>query len=366
MLGVSRKISTFCHMKVSFSVQEIIAIVQASETRGCTDSRITSVASLEQALPGDLSFLGSAKYKALVPSCQASVLLLPIAYEGEPQAGQVFVLVKNPSLALAQVCARIEQSLWPKPKPGIHASAVVAESAQVDPSATVGPLCVVEEDAVIGPGVHLQARVSLGRAAIVGADSWLMSGVSVSAECVLGERVRLHPGVVVGGDGFGYEFMNGRHEKVPQVGTVIIENDVEIGANSTIDRARFSKTLIGEGTKIDNLVQIGHNVIIGKHCILCAQVGISGSSTIEDYVVIAGQAGLAGHITIGRGSKIGGQSGIHTNLAPGSYVTGTPFLPFQKDRRINILRERLPELFKRVEALESAAVPSAEGQTGTE
>ncbi len=352
-LGVGAEARTLVKMKVSFSVQDIVQIVQASAVRGSCSRPIVSIASLEAAVPGDLSFLGNAKYKAQVATSKASLILLPADFEGEPQADQVFVLVKNPSGALALLCSRIEQTLWPKPAPGIHPSAVIGEGARIDISATVGPLCVIEAGAVIGPRSHLQSRVHVGRAAVIGADCWLMPGVTVSSECELRDRVRLQPGVVIGSDGFGYEFVNGRHEKVPQVGVVIIENDVEIGANSTVDRARFSRTVIGEGTKIDNLVQIGHNVIIGKHCILCSQVGISGSTTIEDYVVLAGQVGLGGHITIGRGSKVGGQSGIASSLPAGSYVTGTPPMPFQKDRRVNVLRERLPELFKRVDALES-------------
>jgi UDP-3-O-[3-hydroxymyristoyl] glucosamine N-acyltransferase len=164
--------------------------------------------------------------------------------------------------------------------------------------------------------------------------------------------VRLHPGVVVGSDGFGYEFAGGRHEKVPQIGTVLVENDVEIGANSTIDRARFSRTVIGEGSKIDNLVQIGHNVIIGKHCLICAQVGISGSTTLQDYVVLGGQVGVAGHITVGKGVKAGGQAGIHASVKPGSFINGTPAIPYMIERRLVVLHQRLPEIFKRVDALE--------------
>ena len=180
-----------------------------------------------------------------------------------------------------------------------------------------------------------------------------MPKVAVTAECVIGNRVRIQPGVVVGSDGFGYEFVAGRHEKVPQVGNVVIDDDVEIGANTTIDRARFSSTRVGEGTKIDNLVQIAHNVVIGKHCIICALVGISGSTTIEDYVVIGGQAGLAGHITVGRGSKIDGQSGVNSDLEAQSFVKGSPCLPYNLEQRINVLRRKLPELFKRVDALEA-------------
>jgi len=179
-----------------------------------------------------------------------------------------------------------------------------------------------------------------------------MSGATVTAECILHNRVRLHPGVVVGCDGFGYEFTAGRHEKIPQVGRVVVHNDVEIGANATLDRARFSETIIGEGTKLDNLVHIGHNVIIGKHCLICAQVGFAGSTTVEDYVIIGGQAGIAGHLTIGRGCKIDGQTGVNSTLEPGSSVKGSPCLPYSTEQRVNVLRKRLPELFKRVDALE--------------
>jgi UDP-3-O-[3-hydroxymyristoyl] glucosamine N-acyltransferase len=210
----------------------------------------------------------------------------------------------------------------------------------------------VEDGAVVGERTHLQAQVFNGRAASIGDDCWLMPGVMVATECRLGRRVRLHAGVVIGSDGFGYEFVAGRHEKVPQVGQVVIEDDVEIGANTTIDRARFSRTLIGEGTKIDNLVQIAHNVVIGKHCLICAQAGVSGSTVVGDYVVLGGQAGLAGHITVGRGSKIDGQTGVNSDLEPGSSAKGTPCLPYQLEQRINVLRPRLPELFRRVDALE--------------
>lgn len=263
----------------------------------------------------------------------------------------IFFLVENPSVALARVCARIEQVLWPKPRPGVHATAAVDPAARIAATATVGPLCVVEAGATVGERVHLQAQVFVGRGASIGEDCWLMPGVVVAAECALGRRVRLQPGVVIGSDGFGYEFVGGRHGKVPQVGTVVVGDDVEIGANSTLDRARFSRTVVGEGTKIDNLVQIAHNVVIGRHCLLCSQVGISGSTTLQDYVVLGGQAGVGGHITLGKGMKSGGQAGITSDVAPGSFVNGTPAIPCLLERRIAILHQRLPDLFRRLDAL---------------
>ncbi|MFT3782775.1 MAG: UDP-3-O-(3-hydroxymyristoyl)glucosamine N-acyltransferase [Nibricoccus sp.] len=339
-------------MDFSLKADEIAAIVQSSGSRGSTSGSVHSIASLQNAKAGDLSFLGNPKYKPEVGATQASIVLLPADFEGEPKPNQLFLFVPNPSVGLARLCARLEQFLWPKPTPGIHPSAIIAPDAKVASSATVGPLCVIEAGAIVGEGTHLQAQVFIGRNARIGANCWLKAGVKIATECVLGERVHLHPGVVVGADGFGYEFVAGRHEKVPQVGRVVIHNDVEIGANSTLDRARFSETVVGEGTKIDNLVQIGHNVIVGKHCLICAQAGISGSATVQDYVVIGGQAGLAGHLTVGRGCKIDGQTGVNSDLDPGQTVKGTPCLPYSLEQRINVLRKRLPELFKRVDAIE--------------
>lgn len=340
-------------MQLAFSAADIAAIVQPLSVKGSTGATVRGIASLGSAQTGDLSFLGNPKYKTEVAATAASVVLLPPDYTGEPAEGQQFLFVAKPSVALAQVCARIEQLLWPKPAPGIHPTAVIAAGAQVAASATVGPLCVIEEGAVIGERTYLQAQVFIGRNAVIGADCWFMARVTIATECVVKDRVRIQAGAVIGADGFGYEFVQGRHEKVPQVGNVVLENDVEIGANSTLDRARFSRTVVGEGTKIDNLVQLGHNVVIGKHCLICAQTGISGSTTLEDYVVLGGQAGIAGHLTIGKGSKADGQTGVNSDLPPGSFVKGSPCLPYNQEQRFNVLKKKLPELFKRVDALES-------------
>lgn len=340
-------------MQVSFTPEEIIQLTQPQRTSGSTGETIRGIAALRAATPGDLSFLGSTKYKLEVAETQASAVLLPLDYEGEPRPNQLYLFVEKPSVTLSRLCAHIERMLWPKPAVGIHPSAAVSPEAQIASTATVGPLCVVEAGAVIGEGTHLQAQVFVGRNVRMGRECWVAPGVVIQPECTLGDHVRLQPGVVIGADGFGYEFVAGRHEKVPQVGSVVIEDEVEIGANTTIDRARFSRTVIGTGTKIDNLVQIGHNVLVGKHCLLCAQVGISGSTTIEDFVVLAGQAGVGGHITIGRGVKAGGQAGISTSVAAGSFVNGTPAIPYILERRIAVLQQRLPDLFKRVDLIEA-------------
>ncbi len=340
-------------MQVTFSTADLVGITQPISTRGSTNEVVRGLASLAAAGPGDLTFLGNTKYKSEVPATRASVVLLPVDYSGEPSPGQLFLLVENPSVALARVCARIERLLWPEPIPGVHPSAAVASGAVIAPTATIGPLCVVEAGAHIGERVHLQAQVFIGRNAWIGDDSWLMPGVVVASECVIGRRVRVQPGVVIGSDGFGYEFSRGRHEKVPQVGHVAVGDDVEIGANSTLDRARFSRTEVGEGTKIDNLVQVAHNVTIGKHCLICAQVGISGSTKLDDYVVLGGQAGLAGHLAIGKGAKVGGGAAVTGDVPAGIFVNGSPAIPLQLERRLVVLQRRLPDLFKRVDAIET-------------
>lgn len=339
-------------MDVAFSVAELAAIAAPKLTKGLTGRTIQGIAALAEAIPGDLSFLSNARYRPDVAQTRASLVLLPLDYQGEPAADQVFFLTENPSVALARICSRLEQQLWPRPSSGVHPTAIVAASAKIAGTATVGPFCLVEEGAVLGDRVHLQAQVHIGRNVVVGSDSWIMPGVVVMAECDIGQRVRLHPGVVIGSDGFGYEFVKGRHEKIPQVGRVSLGDDVEIGANTTIDRARFGRTSVGEGTKIDNLVQVAHNVRIGRHCILCAQTGISGSTSLGDYVVLGGKAGLAGHISIGAGAKVGGGAGVTSDVAPGGFVNGNPAIPYMLERRVAVLKQRLPDLFRRVAALE--------------
>jgi len=340
-------------MQLQFTPAEIEAIVQPRETRGVTTQAIRGLAALGTAGAGELSFLANGKYRSEVAGTKASVVLLPPDFAGEPQPDQLFLIVENPSLALSTLCARIEQKLWPRPAPGVHPSAIVSPTARVADSATVGPLCIVEDGVVIGARCHLQAQVFVGRDVQIGEDCWLMPGTIVANGSVLGDRVRLQPGVVIGSDGFGYEFVRGRHEKIPQVGSVLVGHDVEIGANTTIDRARFSQTRIGDGTKIDNLVQIAHNVIVGRHCLICSQVGISGSTTLEDFVVLGGQVGTVGHITIGKGVKAGGKTGINTDVPAGAFINGNPHLPYMLERRLIVLQRKLPELFQRVDALEA-------------
>lgn len=339
-------------MRIAYKVDDLVRLVGEGRVEGQSAQLVVSIAALKQAQPGDIAFLSNLKYKADVVASRASVILVPEDFDGHPAAGQAFIRLAKPSLALARICREIERQLWPKPSPGIHPSAVLQPGAEVDAGAHIGPLCVIEAGAQIGAGTVLQSQVYVGRDARIGPDCWLMPKVVILEYCQLGRRVRLHAGVVVGSDGFGYDTNKGIHEKVPQIGRIVIEDDVEIGANTTIDRARFNETRIGEGSKIDNLVQIAHNVIIGKHCLVAAQVGISGSTTLGDYVVIGGQAGLTGHLHIGSQTMIGAQSGVTHDLDPKSYVRDSPAMPYMIAQKVHVLKSRLPDLFRRVSSLE--------------
>ncbi len=339
-------------MQFVFTLEEILEILGEGQTEGQIEGNIAGIASLEQAETGDLSFLGNRKYRKEVPDSRASVILLPEDYQGAPRASQVYLRVSDPSSSLARICHRIEKDNLIRPVLGIHPTAVIDPAAVIDPTASIGPLCVIEAGAVIAADTILESHVFIGREAQLGRDCWLKPQVSVASGCLVGDRVRLHCGVVVGSDGYGYSTVEGKHRKQPQVGRVVIENDVEIGANSCVDRARFSETRIGEGTKIDNLVQIAHNVIIGRHCLIVSQAGISGSTRLGDHAIIGGQAGLVGHIRIGSGCRIGAQAGVNCDLDPDSFVTDTPAYAHLQSRKIEILKRRLPELFKRVAKLD--------------
>lgn len=343
-------------MGFSFPLGEIIReLGDEPRIEGTGSGVICGIAALSEAEEGDLSFLGNPKYRSQVADSRASLILLPLDYEGSPKEGQVYVRVANPSLALARFCRIIEARLWPKPAPGIHPSAVVAGSARIDPSAFIGPFCFVGENVTIGAGVVVLDNVTIASHVTVGDGTFISSGVRLLDYTMIGKRVRIQSGAVIGSDGFGYEPGPGGLERIPQIGRVVVGDDVDVGANSTIDRARFGETRIGNGTKIDNLVQIGHNVRIGANCVIVAQAGISGSTIVEDQVMVGGQVGIVGHLRIGAGARIGAQSGVNRSLEAGAYVRGSPAEPFLLAQRMHTLSRKLPELFKRVANLEQLA-----------
>ncbi len=310
---------------MELTVSELAALVGgqlASDADGSL--KISGAAGLAEAVPGEVTFFGNPKYLPQFRASKASVALVPAAFAEEVPA--ICIRCENPTLAFSKVVEKFA----PPPvqfAPGVHPTAYVAPTATLGEGVSVQPHAVIEDGAVIGAGTVIGAQSFIGHSAQVGRDCLIHPHVTVSFRCKVGDRVILHSGVVLGSDGFGFEFQNGRHVKIPQVGIVQVDDDVEIGANTTVDRARFGRTWIGAGTKIDNLVQIAHNVVIGKHCIICALVGISGSTRLGNYVTLAGQVGTVGHIEIGDQAIVGAQAGVSKSLPGGQTYIGSPAIP---------------------------------------
>lgn len=313
--------------------------------------RLTGFAALREARAGDLSFFGNERYLADLRKTKASAVLVPEVFQ-EEVSGVQLVRVANPSAAFAEVVKH-----YGPPgrafEPGIHPAATIHPTVLLNPSAVrVRAGAVIEAGAVIGDGTEIGASCFVGEGVRIGRDCLLHSRVSVYHGTVLGDRISLHSGVVLGSDGFGYEFVGGRHVKIDQVGYVQIDDDVEVGANSTIDRARFGRTWIQQGAKIDNQVQIGHNVTIGRHCIIVAQVGIAGSTSIGDYTVIAAQAGIAGHLELGSQLVIGARAGVTKSLHEKGHYMGYPAGPANEVRKQWVHIRKIGNLLQRVAALE--------------
>lgn len=340
-------------LTIKYTFDEIVELVQPSKVQGNASCKVfTGIASLDKATQCDISFLGNLKYKAEVFSSKAALILVPNSYVGSPKADQCFLMVENPSKALDAICRDLERQIKPKFKPGIHPSAVIDPSANISKKAYIGPLCVIGAHSVIEDNVSLAGHVFIGANVLIKAGTCIKANVSILDNSEIGCNCFLDAGVVIGSEGYGYETEEGHHYRSPQLGRVVLENEVDIGSNTTIDRARIDETRIGEGTKIDNLVQIGHNVVIGKNCFIVAFVGIAGSTRIGDYAVIAGQVGIAGHLHIGNHVMIGAQAGVNHDLEDNSFVRGTPALPYMLAHRIDSLKRRIPELFKRIDNIE--------------
>jgi UDP-3-O-[3-hydroxymyristoyl] glucosamine N-acyltransferase len=261
------------------------------------------------------------------------------------------IRVDNPYLAMGGTIGLLEAR--PRPEPGVHDTAVIGEGVELGDEVHVGARAVIGQGTTIGDRSIVSAGCVLAPGVTLGIDCVLFSNVTVYDGVVLGNRVMVHSGTVLGSDGFGYAQLGGRHVKIPQVGAVVIEDDVEIGANSCVDRATLGVTRIGPGTKIDNMVQIGHNCQIGAHTIICGQVGLSGTTKIGSGVMMGGQAGAAGHLTIGDGAMVAGGTGVTSTVAAGVTVAGYPHQEISRWRRVNAALRRLPELVRRVSRLES-------------
>jgi UDP-3-O-[3-hydroxymyristoyl] glucosamine N-acyltransferase len=310
---------------------------------------VIRVAGMQDAQPGDITFLANPKYEKLLASTRATAVILK---EEAPAAPCAMLRARDPYLAFARAVSLFAPVS--RPAPGIHALAAIAPDAHIGADASVGPFVAIGEGARIGDRSVIYPNVTIGAGAQVGSDCIIHSNVAVRERCTLGDRVILQNGVVVGGDGYGFVRRgDGTHEKIPQVAVVVIEDDVELGANTTVDRPAVGETRIKAGTKIDNLVQIGHGVTVGRNVLMAAQVGIAGSTDVEDDVVFGGQVGVGGHLTIGRGAIAVGQSGVTNSLDPGAFVAGYPAIENREWRKASVLFRRLPEMKRRIEQLEA-------------
>ncbi|MBI1940996.1 MAG: UDP-3-O-(3-hydroxymyristoyl)glucosamine N-acyltransferase [Acidobacteria bacterium] len=330
-------------MKVSEIAQLLAAEVQGDATR-----EIRGVAALDSAGPEDLTFAEGERALVRAANSRAGCILVAA---GVTLAGQTTLAVSHPKLAFIHA-AQLLRPAAPA-LAGIHPTAVIAADARLAPDVSVGPYVVVERQVTVGAGTSLGAGVFLGRGAQVGAECTLYPRVTLYPGAKIGNRVILHAGVVIGGDGFGYVFAEGRHHKFPQFGQVILEDDVEIGCNTTVDRGSLGTTIIGEGTKIDNLVQVAHNVKIGRHSVIAAQTGISGSVEIGEYVVLGGQVGVADHVRIEDYVVAGAQAGIPTGkvIRKGTTVWGTPARPLAEFKKMYAHMSNLPRLARKVKDL---------------
>jgi UDP-3-O-[3-hydroxymyristoyl] glucosamine N-acyltransferase len=332
---------------VSFTLQEL-ASTSDGELVGDPKLKITGAASLAEATSGDISFFTNRKYIGLLRKTRASAVFVPPDF-GEPLAAAQ-VRVSDPTKAFEQVMLKFA----PKPitfAPGIHPSAIVGSNVRLGERVSIQPHVVIEADSKIGDDTVIGAGSYIGHETLIGSACLIYPLVSIRERSRIGSRVIIHSGAVIGADGFGFEMVDGRQQKIQQLGIVQIDDDVEIGANTTVDRARFGRTWIQQGVKIDNLVQIAHNVIIGKNSVIVAQTGISGSTRVGQRVIMGGQVGIAGHIEIGDGTMIAAQSGI-SNSVPGGVWFGYPAVPLTEAKRQIAWIHRLGKLFARVKEIE--------------
>lgn len=318
---------------------------------GPAEIRITGVSDLRAAGPEHLSFLANPKYLSAARATKAGAILIGPHVEGPFPCPTL--TVDNPSAAFAQACEWFTPADFLEPE-GIHPSAVIAPDVRLGKGISIGPGVVLASGVEVGDGVVIGANSYVGACSTLGAGTRLFPNVTVRERSRIGQRVILHSGAVIGSDGFGYELIGGRHVKIPQRGYVQIDDDVEIGANTTIDRGRFDRTWIQEGVKIDNLVMIAHNVVIGAHSIIVAQTGLSGSTSTGTYVTLAGQVGTVGHIHIGDQATITGRSAVTKDVPPRQVWRGAPAKPIRDSMAIEALTQRLPELHARLQALEKA------------
>jgi len=332
---------------MKFTLGEIAKLVNG-ELIGDPGIVITGISGIKEAKKGDITFLANSKYSSLMNTTKASAV---ITSKEDFRSNCPLIKTDNPSVAFTQVVSLVSPSDFRHPK-GVHPTAVIDKKARLGKDVAVGAYAIIESDVEIGDQTIIYGSCYIGHSVKIGKKCLIYPHVTIRERIELGCRVVIHSGAVIGSDGFGFAMVRGVQKKIPQIGTVIINDDVEIGANVTIDRARFDKTIIGKNTKIDNLVQIAHNVVIGENSIIVAQAGISGSTVLGKGVILAGQSGLVGHIRIGDKAIVAAQAGVTKSVPSETKVSGYPAKPHEVARRVNACVQRLPELYKKIKELE--------------
>jgi UDP-3-O-[3-hydroxymyristoyl] glucosamine N-acyltransferase len=332
---------------MNFTAAQIAAELRG-EVLGDGSVQITGFAPAETARAGDLTFAEKEDYFAAAEQSQASAILVSGPFKSDKK---VLIRVPNARVAVARA---LPYFFPPDPvQAAVHPSASIAASAQIHPTAHIGPNCVIGEEVKIGARSMLMGGNNIGRGSQLGEDVRLFPNVVIYSRTQIGNRVAIHAGTVIGSDGYSYVFDEGRQRKMLQVGNVVIHDDVEIGANTAIDRAALGSTVIGTGTKIDNLVHVAHNVVMGRHCLIMGQVGFAGSVRLGDYVVIASQSGIADHLKLGTQAMVGAKSGVMRDVGDKEIVLGVPAGPHREYKRQVIALQQLPELIRRMKQLEN-------------
>ena len=329
------------------TLKEVANIIDG-EIIGDENIIVTGICGIKEAQEGDLTFIANSRYLPLMGQTRASAIITSMDVKAAPKA---IIRTENPSLAFAKMVSLLAPNDIRRPK-GIHPTAVIGDKVKIGKNVAIDPYVVLEDNVEIKDNTILYAGVYVGHHTKVGKDCIIYPYVIIRESVTIGNKVVIHGGTVIGSDGFGFSTVQGVHHRIPQIGTVIIEDDVEIGANVTIDRARFDKTIIKKGTKIDNLVQIAHNVSIGENSIIVAQSGISGSANIGKNVTIAGQSGVIGHVSIGDNVVVAAQSGVTKSIPSNTCVSGYPAKPHILAKKIHAFTQNLPSLFKKVKQLE--------------
>ena len=328
------------------TLREIAQLVDG-EVIGDETVVITGICGIREAQEGDLTFIANAKYLPLMRQTKAAAI---ITSREVRQAPKPIIQTDNPDLAFAKMVNLLAPNEFAHPQ-GIHPTAVIGKNVKLGKEVAIQPYVVIGNHAVVGDRTILYTGVFVGDHAKIGNHTLIYPHVTIRERVEIGDRVIIHSGTVIGSDGFGFSTVKGVHVKIPQIGIVRIEDDVEIGANVTIDRARFGVTHIKRGTKVDNLVQIAHNAVIGEHAIIVAQAGISGSTTIGNGVILAGQAGVVGHIEVGDNTIVGAQSGVSKSVGPNNIILGSPAKPIRQFKEVNAHIQRIPKLYQEVRAL---------------